>query len=92
MLQMLRGEHKDSVAPMILPSNQAMISTVVQAGGSDADRVFYRQVIAHHREGVRMIDKMLPYLTGMSRDMANTSRTKQQQEIAEFEKKVDGSS
>ena len=88
MLQMLRSDYKDSVTPMILPSNQAMISTVAQASASDADRVYYQQVIAHHREGVQMIDKMLPQLTGMTKDMATSSRTKQRKEIAEFEKKA----
>jgi uncharacterized protein (DUF305 family) len=88
MLQMLRSDYKDSVTPMILPSNQAMISTVAQTSASDADRVYYQQVIAHHREGVQMIDKMLPQLTGMTKDMATSSRAKQQKEIAEFEKKA----
>ncbi|HKH93161.1 MAG TPA: DUF305 domain-containing protein [Gemmatimonadaceae bacterium] len=92
MLQMLRSDYKDSVTPMILPSNQTMISTVAQAGSGDADRVYYQQVIAHHREGVQMIDQMLPHLTGMSKDMASTSRTKQQREIAEFEKKAGATS
>ena len=32
MLQMLRSDYKDSVAPMILPSNQTMISTVARTG------------------------------------------------------------
>ena len=88
MLQMLRSDYKDSVTPMILPSNQRMISTVAQTSASDADRVYYQQVIAHHREGVQMIDKMLPQLTGMTKDMATSSRAKQQKEIAEFEKKA----
>jgi uncharacterized protein (DUF305 family) len=88
MLTMLRSDYKDSVTPTILPSNQQMISTVAQASAGDADRVYYQQVIAHHREGVQMIDKMLPQLTGMSKSMASTSRSKQQKEIAEFEKKA----
>jgi uncharacterized protein (DUF305 family) len=88
MLQMLRGEYKDSVTPVIMPSNQTMISTVARASADDADRVYYEQVIAHHREGVHMADRMLPHLSGMSRDMASTARTKQQREIAEFEKKA----
>jgi uncharacterized protein (DUF305 family) len=92
MLQMLRSNYKDSVTPMILPSNQAMISTVAKAASGDADRVYYQRVIAHHREGVRMIDRMLPHLTGMSKDMASTSRTEQQREIAAFEKKAGGTS
>jgi uncharacterized protein (DUF305 family) len=88
MLQMLRSDYKDSITPTILPSNQTMISTVAQASSGDADRVFYQQVIAHHREGVQMIDKMLPQLTGMTKSMATTSRAKQEKEIAEFEKKA----
>jgi uncharacterized protein (DUF305 family) len=88
MLQMLRSDYKDSVTPMLLPSNQAVISTVAQAGQGEVDRAYYQQVIAHHREGVQMIDKMLPQLTGMTKEMATTSRTKQQKEIAEFEKKA----
>lgn len=88
MLAMLRSDYKDSVTPMILPTNRQMIATVTQASTSDADRVFYEQVVAHHREGVQMIDRMLPHLTGMSKDMASSSRMKQQKEIAEFEKKA----
>ena len=88
MLQMLRSDYKDSVTPVIMPSNQTMISAVAQATANDADRVYYRQVVAHHREGVQMLDRMLPHLSGMSKDMAQTSRTKQQKEIAEFEKKA----
>ena len=92
MLMMLRSDYKDSITPTIMPSNQAMIATVAQASASDADRVYYQQVIAHHREGVQMIDRMLPHLSGMSKDMASSSRTKQQKEIAEFEKKAGGAS
>lgn len=88
MLQMLRSDYKDSITPTIMPSNQAMISAVARASSGDADRVYYEQVIAHHREGVGMIDRMLPHLSGMSRDMASTARTKQQREIAEFERKA----
>lgn len=88
MLAMLRSDYKDSVTPMILPTNRQMIATVTQASTSDADRVFYEQVVAHHREGVQMIDRMLPHLTEMSKDMASSSRMKQQKEIAEFEKKA----
>jgi uncharacterized protein (DUF305 family) len=88
MLQMLRSDFKDSITPMIMPSNQTMISTVARASAGDADRVYYEQVIAHHREGIQMVDKMLPHLSGMSKDMASTARTKQQKEITEFEKKA----
>ncbi len=88
MLQMLRSNYQDSVTPTILPSNQTMISAVAQASAGDADRVYYEQVIAHHREGVQMADRMLPHLSGMSKDMASTARTEQQREIAAFERKA----
>jgi uncharacterized protein (DUF305 family) len=88
MLQMLRSDYRDSVTPMIMPSNQTMISTVARASAGGADRVYYEQVIAHHREGIQMIDAMLPHLTGMSKDMASTARTKHQREIAELERKA----
>jgi uncharacterized protein (DUF305 family) len=67
-----------------------MIQAVANASAGDADRVFYQQVIAHHREGIGMTDRMLPQLSGMTRDMAQKARTDQQREIAEFEKKAGG--
>ena len=88
MLQMLRSDYEDSSAPMIIPGNRRMISSVARASAGDVDHVYYEQVIAHHREGIQMIDRVLPHLTGMSKDMASTARTKQQREIAEFEKKA----
>lgn len=90
MLQMLRADYQDSITPMIMPSNRAMVQAVADAGAGDADRVFYQQVIAHHREGIQMADKMLPHLTGMSKQMAEKARTDQQREIAELEKKMGG--
>lgn len=90
MLQMLRADYRDSVTPMIMPSNRAMIQAVAGAGASDADRVFYQQVIAHHREAIQMAERLQPHLTGMSRQMADKARTDQQREIAALEKKVGG--
>ena len=92
MIQMLRGEYAETITPAILPSNQAMIQAVAGAAAGETDRVFYQQVIAHHREGIEMAGKMLPHLTGMSKDMAEKARTDQQREIADFEKKAAGGS
>lgn len=90
MLMMLRGEYAETITPVVMPSNQTMIQAVANAGAGDADRVFYQQVVAHHREGIAMTDRMLSQLSGMTRDMAQKARTDQQREIAEFEKKAGG--
>jgi uncharacterized protein (DUF305 family) len=93
MSQMLQTTYTDSHAPMIMPSNQAMIDSVrATTAGADADRAYYRQVIAHHREGVQHVDMHLPHLTGDVRQMAETMKADQQREIQELERKVGGRS
>lgn len=88
MLHLLGTQYQDSVTPTIMPSNQQMIQAVAAAPAGQADRAFYQQVIAHHREGVQMIDRMLPSLTGEVKAMATKAREKQQGEIAMLEKKA----
>lgn len=88
MVHLLATQYSDSIMPMVMPSNQPMIEAVARAGAGDADRVFYQQVIAHHREGIMMIDKQLPHLTGEPKQMATTMRDEQQREITEFERKA----
>lgn len=89
MLAMLRRQYQDSVTPMVMPNNRAMLDSVVRgAQGGEVDRVFYRQVIAHHREGIQMMDKMLPQLQGEVRSMAQRMRADQQREIQELERKA----
>lgn len=90
MLQMLRSDYHDSITPSMMASNRAMMQTVASAGASEADRVFYQQVIAHHREAIQMVDRLHPHLTGMAKQMAEKARTDQQREIAELEKKMAG--
>lgn len=90
MMHLLATQYSDSIMPMVMPSNQAMIEAVARAAAGDADPVFYQQVIAHHREGIMMIDKQLPHLTGEPKQMATTMREEQQREIAEFERKTGG--
>jgi len=89
MAQMLQTTYTDSHAPMIMPSNQAMIDSVrATTAGADADRTYYRQVIAHHREGVQHVDMHLPHLTGDVKQMAETMKADQQREIQELERKA----
>lgn len=93
MLTMLRREYQDSITPMVMPSNRAMLDSVVRGPqGAELDRVFYRQVIAHHREAIQMVDKMGPQLKGEVRSMAQRMRGDQQREIQELERKAAKSS
>lgn len=89
MLTMLRRQYQDSITPMVMPSNRAMLDSVVRAAPAGAvDQVFYRQVIAHHREALQMIDQMESQLKGEVRSMAQRMRSDQQREIQELERKV----
>ncbi len=88
VLRMLMTRYKDSITPTVMPSNQQMIATVAAASGSDADRVFYQQVIAHHEECVRMSEQMLPQLTRETKQLATKSIAQQKKEISDLQKKV----
>ena len=88
MLGMLRRQDNDTITPMVLPSNQAYLDTLSHASGATVDPTFYRLVVAHHREGIAMIDRMLPSLTGQVRAMALKGRAEQQREIPEMQRKM----
>jgi uncharacterized protein (DUF305 family) len=88
MLRMLQRQYNDSVAPMVMPSNRAMVDSTARAAGVAADSTFYRQVVNHHREGVVMGEKMTPYLTGAVKQMAEKMMADQRREIQEFERKA----
>jgi uncharacterized protein (DUF305 family) len=91
MMQILNTEYDDPITPAIMPSNRTMIDAVVRAPASDVDRAFYQQTVAHHREGVRMIDRYMPFLNGRPKTMATSMRAEQQREIAAVERKASGS-
>jgi len=88
MLSMLSRQYGDSVTPMVMPSNRAMIDSLSGARGAEYDRTFYRQVIAHHREGIAMSGQQLPALTGEVKRMAEEMRAADQREIRELEAKL----
>ena len=89
MQAMLRRMAGDTAQHTVMPSNQAMLDTLGRtAAGPEFDRTFYRLVVAHHREGVAMLDKMLPHLTADVRRMATRMRATQRKEITEFEGKM----
>ena len=89
MLSMLQSQGV-SHQPSMMSSNQAMVDSLVQApAGADFDMAFHMQVIAHHREGIAMIDRMLPQLTNPQvRQMAERMKADQQKDIQEHEGKM----
>ena len=91
MLAMLRTQYSDSMTPMILPGNRAMIDSLAGKTGASYDTTFYQSIIAHHDEGVRMMDQHLAHLSKPEvRQMAERMKTEQQREIVEFRRKVGG--
>ena len=91
MKGMLSSTYSDQHMAMVLLSNKAMNDSLqATSPGGQYDKDFYHHVIAHHREGVQMTDRMLPHLTGDVKAMAEKSKADQQREIQEFEKKGGG--
>ena len=89
MLAMLQRDFGVSHQPSIMPSNQAMADSLSRKSGADYDMTFHMNVIAHHREGIAMIDRFLPQLTNPQlRQMAERMRADQQKDIQEHEGKM----
>lgn len=89
MIADLQRTYGDSVTPMVMPQHKAMNDSLQALSGQEYDRAFYRNVVAHHREGIKMTDDMLPRLTKPEiRQMAEKMKADQQKEIAAFERKA----
>lgn len=89
MIADVRAQYGETVTPMVMPQHRAMADSLTARTGAEYDRTFYRLVVEHHREGVRMIDAILPRLTKADvRSMAEKMKADQQREIAEFERKA----
>ena len=89
MLAMLQRDFGVSHQPSVMPSNQAMADSLSRRSGEDYDMAYNMNVIAHHREGIDMIDRMLPRLSNPQvRQMAERMRAEQQADIQELEGKM----
>ena len=89
MVGMAESMYADKVTPMVMPSNKAMMDALQAKTGAEYDRAFYANVIAHHQEGIKMIDDMLPKLAKPDvKQMAERMKSEQQKEIAEFRTKA----
>lgn len=89
MVTMLETDFKDAYAPQVLPAHKAMADQLRAKSGSDFDRTFYQNTIAHHQEALKMIDEYSPKLkNAMLKQMAASMRADQAKEIAEYQLKV----
>lgn len=92
MTTILETTFKDPYTPKVTSKGQAMLDSLRARRGAAYDRTFYQQVIAHHREGVTMMDQYLPKLTRPEiKAMTQRMRDVQSREITEFEQKVNAS-
>ena len=85
MLDMLKSDYGEDKMPMVMPSNVQMIAAVASKSGSDVDRSFRENVIAHHEEALKMISDYEPRFTKATvRTMAARMRSDQQKEITKL--------
>lgn len=89
MIQMLSGHSGTSVKPSLMPKHKQMSDSLERQSGKAYERGFYQDVMAHHKEGIAMVDSFLPRLSDDSvRTMAEKMRSDQEKEIEEFSRKA----
>ncbi len=89
MIDMAKSMYSDSITPMVMSSNKAMMDSLQNKSGADYDRTFYANVVVHHQEGIKMIDDMSPKLNKPDlKQMAEKMKADHQKEVAEFQKKA----
>ena len=89
MVDMVQASYGEKVMPMIMPSNKTMLDELQSKSGAEYDRTFYRQVIAHHREGIKMMDDYASRVAKPEvKQMIEKMKTEQQREITELERKA----
>lgn len=88
MVAMVQRDYQERHTARPPAKNQAQADSLNALSGTEYDRTFYRLVIAHHREGIGMIDEHMAHLTNPTvRQMAEKMKADQQKEIGEFEQK-----
>lgn len=89
MIDMVRTSYGENVMPMIMPSDKAMLDELQARSGAEYDKSFYRNVVAHHRAGIRMMDDFAGRVTRADvKQMIQTMKADQEKEIVEFERKA----
>lgn len=91
LVGMLAQHHGAEHSPEAMAKNVAQADSLGAMSGSEADRYFLRTTIAHHREGIAMIDQHMAHLeTPQVRTMAERMKAAQQRDISELEAKLSG--
>lgn len=86
MADTVRVAYGETVQPMAMPMHEAQNDALQAMSGTAYDRAFYRIVIQHHRDGLRMFDQFEPRVQRAStRQMITTMRAEHEREIREFE-------
>ena len=89
MVNMIQTSYAESYMVMPMAKNLAQADSLSQMAGAEHDKTFYRMVVAHHREGIQMVDQFLSRLTKADvRQMAEKMKSDQQREIQELEPKA----
>lgn len=89
MLGLLQRKYGESYEPEVLPSNRLMVDSLGRATGAAFDTLFYRQVVAHHRQGLAMMDDYVPKLKDPQvKAMAEKMRAEHARQSDELEQKL----
>lgn len=89
MLAIIQRDYQTRHQAKPLASNQARVDSLAALTGTAYDRAFYGMTIAHHREGLTMIDQHLSRLAKPDvRRIAEQMKLDQQKEITEFEARM----
>lgn len=89
MVKMLEANWKDPYEPKVMPMDQAAVDALKQESGRAYASMFYRNVVAHHRRAITMIDEYLPRAVRADvKAMAEQMKRDQLGEITEFERKA----
>ena len=89
MMTMLEKTYKDPYAPKVMPEHQAMAVALKPMSGKGYERTFYQDIVAHHKEGIAMIDGYLPNAKSADiKAMAEKMKADQSREITDFQQKL----
>jgi len=88
MASMLRIQYADLTAPSIAETARTKADSLRRLAGGRAGHAFYDMTIAHHRQGIAMIDEYAARLSPRLRTMASRMKSEQLAEIADFQGKA----
>jgi uncharacterized protein (DUF305 family) len=89
MVSMLSTDFNDDYTPKVTPEHQAMADSLKKLSGAAYDRAFREITIKHHQQGIQMMDRFLPQLTGADlKQMVEKMKADQTREIARLKREL----